>query len=199
MPTSFTKLIVILNGLVFAAMIFSGANPQNFDGQTLINFGANFTPATLGGQPWRLLTYQFVHGDIWHIFLNMFCLWNLGQLAEQIYGEVKFLVLYIVTGIGAGIASLLLHPVTLSVGASGAIFGIAGVLITTLKFRKLPIPDYVAQHYFHSVLRFAGMNLVIGFALPFVDNSAHIGGVLTGLALGFIMPLGGRVSRPDDF
>lgn len=199
MFNSYTKLIVILNVLVFAAMVATGASPMNFDGQTLVNFGANFTPATLGGQPWRLLTYMFVHGDLMHIALNMWCLWNLGLLAEQVFGEIKFLIIYVVTGVGAGIASLLLHPVTLSVGASGAVFGIAGALITVLKFRKLPIPDYVTSQYLSSILRFAGMNLVIGFALPRIDNSAHIGGVLTGLLMGLVMPLGGRVSRPDDF
>jgi len=199
MFNSVTKLIVTLNVLVFVAMVAGGGNPIGFDGETLVRFGANFTPYTVGPQPWRLITYMFEHGSFMHIALNMWCLWNLGALAEQIYGDLKYLMIYFVTGVGAGIASLLLRPVTLSVGASGAIMGIAGALIATLYWRKVPYPDFAVKQYLSSILRFAGLNLVIGFALPGVDNWAHIGGVVTGLACGLVFPLGGRVTRPDDY
>ncbi len=194
-----TKLLVTLNVLVFVAMVATGGSPTNFDGETLLRFGANYGPATMGGEPWRLFTYMFEHGGILHIALNMWCLWNLGPLAEQIFGEMKVLVLYVVTGLGAGLTSLLVHPGGLSVGASGAIFGIAGALIAALYWRKLPVPEYVTKQYLSSILRFAGINLVLGYFMARTDNSAHVGGILAGLACGLILPLSRQANRPDNF
>ncbi len=199
MTITITKLLITLNLLVFVAMVATGSSPVNFDGETLVRFGANFGPYTADGQWWRLFTCMFVHAGIMHIALNMWCLWNLGPFAEQLFGEMKFLVLYLVTGIGASVMSLLVHPNGLSVGASGAIFGVAGALIAALYWRKIPLPDFVVKQYLNSILRFAGINLVLGFFIARTDNSAHIGGILTGLAIGLILPLNERVSRPDNY
>src|ERR1700687_782312 len=118
-----TQAIFGLNVAVFVAMLLPG-------GQEIGALGANFGPATIGGEWWRLLTSVFVHGGLLHIAFNMWCLWNLGALCESLYGRWTYPAIYLICGVGASLASAAWHPHTPSVGASGAIFGLAGALIT---------------------------------------------------------------------
>jgi membrane associated rhomboid family serine protease/Tfp pilus assembly protein PilF len=183
-----TKAIFGMNVAVFLGMLFAGVSIiDNPSGQDLVHWGANFGPLTLNGQWWRLLTYMFEHGSLIHIALNMWCLWNLGLMAESLYGSWTFGVIYILCGITGGLGSLWWHPTVPSVGASGAIFGIAGALISAFSLGEFSLPRDAIRGTLRSVVTFVGYNLVFGAALSGIDNAAHIGGLVGGLAVGALI------------
>jgi len=186
-----TRTLFGINVAVFAAMLLAGvAMLSDPDGQDLIRWGANYGPFTTAGQYWRLLTGVFVHGGLLHIAFNMWCLWDLGALAESLYGHVTFAVVYLLAGIGASLASVIWNPGVLSVGASGAIFGIAGALIASFYLGEFSLPRAAVAATLRSVVVFVGYNLVFGAMISRVDNAAHVGGLLTGLFLGALIAKG---------
>lgn len=182
-----TTAIIVVNALVFAGMILSGVSVAVPEVPQLIKWGANFGPLTLSSQPWRLLTSNYVHIGILHIALNMWCLWNLGALAEHIFDRWTYFLTYTACGIAGSITSLWWHPLGVGAGASGAIFGMAGALISALYLGRLPIPRRALQPTLKSLLSFAGYNLFFGTVIPGIDNSAHLGGLASGLILGTIL------------
>src|SRR5580693_818102 len=118
-----THVIFGANIAVFIAMALASGPSLDFAGQVMVHFGANYGPYTLTGQWWRLVTYMFLHGSLMHIGFNMWCLWDLGQLCESLYGRWTYAAIYLITGVAGGLASVGWNPMVLSVGASGAIFG----------------------------------------------------------------------------
>ncbi|HEV3038342.1 MAG TPA: rhomboid family intramembrane serine protease [Candidatus Angelobacter sp.] len=190
-----TVAFITVNVLVFLAMVLRGVSPWRPSGQQLMDWGA-LAPLALGDQWWRLFTSMFLHIGFIHLALNMWCLWNLGLLAESLLGRWTYLASYLATGVGAALLSLAVKPLQLSAGASGAVFGLAGVLITSLYFAKLAIPRSALQSTIRSVALFAFYNLIIGFSIPAINNTAHLGGLVTGLIIGLAMaPI---LSRPKD-
>ena len=197
-----TYLLLAINILVFLWMTLHGVSLKNPTSGQLLHYGANSPVLVLEGQWYRLLTATFVHIGIIHIATNMWCLWNLGLLGEPLLGPIGMVAVYVLTGIAGNLVSVAWDvgfartPEELwqavGAGASGAVFGIAGILIVLLSNRKLPIPWSELKRLRTSVMRFAGINLVIGAStiLPAlgsyvrIDNSAHLGGFLCGLALG---------------
>ena len=182
-----TVTIVGINILVFAAMVLSGVSPMNPTNAQLLRFGADFGPYTLGGQPWRILTSNYVHVGLFHILFNMWCLWDLGRLSERILGGWTYFLTYTACGIAGSLASLWIHPGAAGAGASGAIFGLAGALIAALYLGRLPYPRQMLRGLLRSLLTFAGYNLFFGAVVPAIDNSAHIGGLIMGLAIGALL------------
>jgi membrane associated rhomboid family serine protease len=180
---SATHVIVGINVAVFIGMVFSGASPLNPTREALLRWGANWGPLSLGAQPWRMLTSNYVHIGIIHLAFNMWCLWNLGQLAERVLGRLNYVVLYTFCGLAGSLASLWWHPMTVGAGASGAIFGLAGAAIAVFYLGHLPIAKVAIQGTMRSLLTFVGYNLFFGLT-PGIDNSAHIGGLVAGLAMG---------------
>lgn len=136
----------------------------------------------LAGEYWRLITPVFLHAGIFHIFMNSYILYALGPNLEQAFGSVRFVLMYLAAGFLATSASFALPPEVRSLGASGAVFGMAGVLLIYLYRRRRS--TFIAQ-YLRSILVFIGINLVFGFLWPGIDNVAHIGGLLGGIILGF--------------
>lgn len=191
-----TAALVGVNVLVFLMMGFSGVSwvaPTTLD---VIRFGGDFGPLTVSGQYWRMLTANFVHIGIVHIGLNMWVLWGLGQLTEIFFPPFDYVMLYLTTGIGCSALSLLIHPTIVSAGASGAIFGIAGAMLTAIRWGNLPLNPKASDALFKGVLRFAGINLLIGLMLyKIVDNAGHIGGLLFGLLAGYV--LGKHLDRSE--
>jgi rhomboid protease GluP len=180
-------VLVGINSLVFVAMVLWHVPPLQPTSQQLLPWGANYGPLTLDHQWWRLLTATFVHIGIVHLALNMWCLWNLGVLAEHLYGWRVFLPLYLLTGIAASIASVVGNPLVVSAGASGAIFGLAGALIATLWLGKLPAPRSTLRTGLASLIVFAAYTVTYGFVKPGIDNRAHLGGLASGLLLGAVL------------
>src|SRR5580658_3593361 len=179
-----TQAILGINVAVFAAMLLAGVSPMDPTGQQLVDWGANSGFYTIHDQWWRLLTCVFVHIGIMHIALNMWCLWGLGRLAESVYDRWTFGAVYLITGLGASVASIAWNPVGVSAGASGAIFGIAGALIAAFYLGEFSLPKTVVSGLLTAVLKFAGYNLVLGAFLGHTDNAAHVGGLVSGLILG---------------
>ena len=180
---SATHIVVGLNVLVFVAMVVSGASPLNPSREQLLRWGANWGPLSLGTQPWRMLTSNYVHIGIIHLGFNMWCLWNLGQLAERVLGRLNYVILYTFCGLAGSLTSLWWHPMTVGAGASGAIFGLAGAAIAVFYLGHLPIAKAAIQGTMRSLLTFVGYNLLFGLT-PGIDNSAHIGGLVAGLSMG---------------
>ena len=131
-------LVVICIG-VFALQLFFGVNPTNPTNQSLIAWGANFLPFSLGEAPWRLMTSLFLHIGFMHLLFNMFALYYFGQVAERMFGAVNFLALFLLSGVGGNLLNnfLGLHsvmagePPIISAGASGGIMGIGMALLVT--------------------------------------------------------------------
>ena len=168
-------------------MALAGSSFEEFSGQILVHFGANFGPYTLSGQWWRLVTYMFLHSGVMHIAFNMWCLWDLGALCESLYGRWTFAAIYLITGVGGGVASLGWNPNVLSVGASGAIFGLAGALVASLYLGEFSLPRAVTSGPLRSLLFFIGFNVVLGNFLGGIDNACHIGGLVSGAILGALI------------
>ncbi|KAF2081827.1 rhomboid family intramembrane serine protease [Flavobacterium sharifuzzamanii] len=157
---------------------------MSFNGQDLLNWGGNFRPFTINGQWWRLLTNIFLHGGLIHLVSNMFGLLFIGLFIEPVLGKTKYLVVYLITGILASCASIWWHEATVSIGASGAIFGLYGLFLSLLLRNVFP-PDF-SKTFLTTTLIFIGYNLIMGLAGG-IDNAAHIGGLLSGFIIGIII------------
>jgi membrane associated rhomboid family serine protease len=178
-----TTLLVGINVAVFVLMTVTGVSPISPTTELLLKWGANWGPLSLGTQPWRLLTSNYVHIGIIHLFFNMWCLFNLGALAQRVFDRWTYFLVYTASGIAGSLASLYWHPTVVGAGASGAIFGLAGALIAALYLGKLPFPKEAVRSTMKSLLLFAAYNLFFGLRTG-VDNAAHVGGLAGGLALG---------------
>lgn len=183
-----TIVLMALNILVYLIMALEGRRFLTFDSELLLNWGANSGALTSGGQWWRLLTSTFEHGGLLHIALNMWCLYNLGWLAELLFGRTRFTLLYLLCGIGGSLGSICWHGNGVSVGASGAIFGVAGALIPAMLLHHNERLRALLKGQLTSIALFVFYNLAFGAAASGIDNAAHIGGLLTGLALGVAFP-----------
>lgn len=179
-----TPIIIDLNLLIYIAMIISGLGLVSFKGSDLLNWGANFRPLTNDGEWWRLLTSTFLHGGLMHILADMYGLLFVGIFLEPLLGAKKYAFVYLLTGILASVASILWYDATVSVGASGAIFGLYGFFLACLLLKVFP-PEF-GKAFLASTLVFVGFNLLMGFTGG-IDNAAHIGGLLSGFILGLIM------------
>lgn len=191
-----TTGIIGVNALVYVAMAVSGVSPFAPTIPDLLKWGANSGVQTLATQPWRILTSNYVHIGLLHIVLNMWCLWNLGALAERIFDRWTYFLTYTTCGLAGSIVSLWWHLLGVGAGASGAIFGLAGALISALYLGHLPVHPQALKSTLKSLLSFAGYNLFFGTVVPGIDNSAHIGGLISGLILGAV--LAGHLTSPPD-
>jgi rhomboid protease GluP len=195
LATPGTYILLAINIAVFGWMVLHGVSAKDPTTAQLIQYGATNTGyIVLGHQWWRLLTATFVHVGLLHIATNMWCLWNLGLLGEPLLGPIGLVAVYLITGIAGNLLSLCSNVffrdyTSVGAGASGAVFGIAGILIVLLSNKKLPIPAFELHRLRRSVIQFAVLNLIIGIGANFtsivrIDNHAHIGGFLSGMALG---------------
>jgi len=184
-----TQVIFGINAAVFVGMVLSSSAVMDFPGGTLVHWGANVGAITFSGEWWRLLTNVFLHGGLMHIAFNMWALWNLGELCEALYGRWTFTAIYLICGLGASITSAAWHPYGPSVGASGAIFGLAGALIAAFKLGEFSVPRSALSGTLRSLGAFVVYNLIFGF-LPGIDMAAHVGGLITGLIVGALIAVG---------
>jgi len=182
-----TTLLVALNVLVFVAMVIGHVSPWWPTSEQLIRWGADSSQEVLLKQQWwRIVTSAFVHIGAVHLVMNMWALWILGTLTEAVLGTYLYLGVYFACAIAGSLASLYWNPFSISAGASGAIMGILGAMLSVLKFAHLPIPKDVLRSTTRSLLQGAVLTLAIGI-LPLVDNAAHVGGLACGLFTGFIL------------
>lgn len=185
--TLVTPAIVAVNAVVFVLMVIDSGAIFAPDGKTLIDWGANFGPLTLDGQWRRLLTCTFVHIGLIHIGLNMWVLWDVGQLVERLTGNVGFLLLYLLSGLFGSLASVYWNSNVLSAGASGAVFGAFGGLMGFVLLRGDSIPKSILGRLRASGSSFLFYNLIFGLAIPGIDMAAHAGGFVSGFVCGLVL------------
>ncbi|MBC5774555.1 rhomboid family intramembrane serine protease [Pontibacter sp. KCTC 32443] len=182
-----TPVLLNLNLLVFVVMLLLGLNFMNPEAGQLFAIGGNYGPYTLSGQWWRLFTSTFLHGGIIHLLLNMMALVSVGRQLEQMIGRTPFLVSYILCGLAGSLLSVWWDGTRVSVGASGAIFGMFGLLLLLMALeRKLTWKEKKAM--------LGNLVLVIGINLGYgmkggIDNAAHAGGLIAGSILGAVLML----------
>ena len=177
-------ILIAVNILVFMVMVFVGLGFISFDGHDLYNWGADYRPAVIDGEWWRLLTNVFLHSGLMHLLFNMLGLFFVSIILEPIIGKIKFFSAYIVCGLFASLASIWWHPATVSVGASGAIFGLYGILTALLTTNRVNTVAKKALLISNAV--FIGINLLVGITGG-IDNAAHIGGLISGIIIGYIL------------
>jgi rhomboid protease GluP len=176
-----TGLLFMVNLAVFLAMLAEGADLWMPRADLLNQWGGVDPVAIWDGEPWRLVTGMFVHGGLIHVGFNLFVLWQVGRLLEPVMGPSRFSLVYFASGIAGFALSVLVRP-AMAVGASGAIFGLVGATMAwALVAREQPY----SRALLRALLPFVVINLAIGFALPFIDNAAHIGGLIMGFILGY--------------
>jgi rhomboid protease GluP len=174
-----------LNILIFVLMELAGGSTSPLISEA---FGNKSNPQIDNGEVWRFVTPIFLHIGILHLAFNSYALWIVGPQVEKLYGSARFLLLYVLTGVGGVAASYWYHPYDPSAGASGAIFGLFGVLlIFSFRYRKT-VPAFFTKALGKGILLTIGINLVIGYMIPQVDNAAHIGGLVSGMLLAAVVP-----------
>ncbi|MDQ1771666.1 rhomboid family intramembrane serine protease [Labilibaculum sp. A4] len=180
-----TAILIDLNLIVFVLMVFSGLNIISPTPKELLELGANRRLEVLNGEYWRLFTSMFLHGGLMHIMMNLFGIGATCALIEPILGKWKTLIAYLLSGIGASLISIYWHEHTISVGASGAIFGMMGVMIALLVTKT----DRGFSGLYYIILGlYGGVSLLFGL-LGGIDNAAHIGGLLSGFIIGLLIIL----------
>jgi rhomboid protease GluP len=179
-----------LIAVCFAVFVFELVKGAGFDSMSAplaVQLGADFGPLTITGQWWRILTSMFLHFGIIHIASNMYCLLLLGSLAERLMGRAGYLVLYFGAGLAGGLLSLAVHPQIVSAGASGAVFGVAGGLVTYLWLKKAPLEFTTVRSQLQRLGIFIGINVIYSLQGG-IDMVAHAGGLIAGLAIGAALP-----------
>ena len=178
-----TNILIAVNLLVFLISAWISKNIFDIDIYTLIIMGAKVNSLIDKGQVWRLITCAFLHGGLIHIFFNMYALKILGPEIEYVYGKIKYLVIYLLSAIAASIFSYIFGPQSVSVGASGAIFGLFGaMLIFGIKHRK-----QMGKAYMMNILQVIFVNVIIGISSSNIDNAAHFGGLIVGALIALLL------------
>jgi rhomboid protease GluP len=194
LPTHPVMATYVLLGLIIAMYLISlvvdgrGAGlsfGDQFRAQTLLNLGALYSESVRAGEWWRLITVMFLHANLLHIFLNGFNLYALGKQLEALFGPVRYTAIFFISGLTGSVASFGLHDEIFAVGASGAIFGLVGALIGYFVRQRNQF-GFFGRYYLRSLLTTVGINFVILFFIPGVDNIAHLGGLVGGLVLGYL-------------
>ena len=177
-----TVSLIGLNAVIFAVGLLLGGGSG-----LAAEFGMQPVAIALGGEWYRLITAAFLHGGLLHIAFNMYVLWVLGPSLERVLGHARFIILYLMAALGGSVTSYVFSPInTVSVGASGAIFGVmAAILVVGRRYRQ----------DMNQVAILLAVNFAIGFLVPNVDWRAHLGGALTGAAVAAVMAYAPKQSR----
>lgn len=167
-----TPTIIAINIILYIMLYIFGDGPTI---GTLVKFGANNVELLKMGEVWRLFTYAFLHGSLIHILCNMYSLYIIGNQIETKFGKWRFILIYVISAISGGLLSAGMSN-TVSIGASGAIFGTLGALLYFGMHFRL----YFREALKSSIIPVIIINLLLGFMLPGIDNAGHIGGLVAG-------------------
>lgn len=179
-----TLTLLVLNFVIFGIEIYAGGADN---GQVLLNLGAAYGPLLRRGEYWRLVMPIFLHGGWLHILGNSYALYILGPLMERVYGYGRFATLYIASGVAGAFLSM--HFSTnISVGASGAIFGIAGAMLVTGYVHREVVPRRWGRAFGRGMIPFILLNFAWGLSVHGIDNWGHLGGLVGGAVLAFMIP-----------
>lgn len=183
-----TYILIVLNLMVFLYGVLHGNDE-------LINmFGNNYEPVQ-NGEFYRLFTCMFVHADILHILFNMIALYSIGPVVERYYGKSKFLLIYLVSGLlGSIFSGVFMTADSISIGASGAIFGLLGSICYFTYYYRATLQGILRG----SIMPVIIINLVIGFLSSSIDLSAHIGGLIGGILISMAIGIGDKHRKSDQ-
>jgi len=193
LPSTATSALVAANIILYGVTWYltqkaggsdSGSLMGGMDGRVLVRLGAKFGPLMMVGEWWRLVTAMFLHAGLLHIGMNLWCLFDLGPTVETLFSTPKFIVIYLATGIIGFLFSFFWSPMGLSVGASGAVLGLIGALIGATYHHGQLGRDFRSQLW-----RWV-MYIAIFGLISRTDNAAHLGGLVSGAALGYFIPEG---------
>jgi rhomboid protease GluP len=182
-----TPVIIGLNVFIFAIMALAGAGLAELNPAVHLQFGANYGPLTWHGQPWRLLASAFIHFGVMHIALNMYALYSGGVLAEQLFGSARFAVIYLLAAVAGSVVSGWWDDSRLSAGASGAVFGVYGAMLAYFARWPRAIPMDMLKSARSGAILLCVYSLAFGAVAGFVDNAAHVGGLLGGAISGYLL------------
>jgi membrane associated rhomboid family serine protease len=177
---SFAVVVLAVSSVVSLTVELTGQI-----GQEILSYLLLDKVLVADGEVWRLWTVTLVHGGLLHLAFNMYALWIAGPFVEQLYGRVRFLAFSLVFAAGGSLASFVFSDARFAVGASGAIFGLFGLLVAVQYVHK-PVVSRNARQFLSQMGGLIAINLVFGFVVPGIDNMAHIGGLLSGLWIGFL-------------
>lgn len=177
-----TYTLVGINVFMYLITAFLSGNIIDSNTGVLVFLGAKVNPLIDSGQYYRLITAAFLHGGLMHIGFNMYALTALGPLIESVFGRIKYLIIYFVSAISSSYLSYMFSD-SISVGASGAIFGLLGAsLVFAVKSQ-----DKVGRAFINNIMSVIVVNLIIGFSMANVDNFGHIGGLIGGFVVSLIL------------
>lgn len=176
--------------LFFLTYIFGEGS---LDSYTLFKFGAVYSPAIKLGEIWRLVTGTFLHAGIIHLFTNMYSLYLIGTQLENFVGKKKFVLIYLVSAISGSLMSSVFSE-AISVGASGAIFGLLGSMLYFGYHYRLYLGNVLKTQIVPVIL----LNLFLGFTLSGIDNAAHIGGLIGGYLATMAVGITGKSTKSDS-
>jgi membrane associated rhomboid family serine protease len=198
--SSASSLIILANGFWFLLMLVAQTRDASqhgglfaaFSGELIVRFGSGYSPYTLLGEWWRIVTPIFLHGGLMHFFFNTYVTIQLGPLVEGEYRTERFWVIYLTSGIVGSAVSQLARPVN-TVGASGAIFGLMGLLLV----HAWRLGGTTGSHIKQMLMQYAFYVVIFSFLFPNIDHWNHFGGFLAGAAMGFIVKGGEYRSRSE--
>jgi len=191
-----TRTLMLVNLLVFFAMVWHGAGLWHATTGLPLAWGANFGPATKDGEWWRLGSALFLHFGLFHLAMNLLSLWDSGRLVERIYGPMRFLAIYFSAGLLGNLFSLYVQgEQAISAGASGAIFGVYGAFISYLWLARRELDPREFRFFFGGAVLFATVAIGVGVVVDGIDNYAHGGGLFGGLLAGLVFAPATRAPR----
>lgn len=186
--TPITWTILAINLAAFVASLVYGVDWLHPSTDQLRRLGGNYAPWTTDGQLWRLAASMIIHGGVIHLVLTGVSLWSVGRFAERLVGHAGLAVAYIASGIAGAMSSAAWNPHVTSVGSSGAIFGLLGLILACFVRQRASIAPEVLRPLRRNTTLVVVANLALGFSLPTtVDNAAHVGGLAAGCLLGLIL------------
>jgi rhomboid protease GluP len=196
-PTRFAGVsmaIIVINILLFIFELSRGVSLMSPDTGDMINWGANVAALSLTGDAWRLFSSMFLHIGLIHILFNMYMLFAFGPVVERMFGSARFTLIYLWSGLFGSLVSAMYHgaqmQVVVAAGASGALMGISGAFVGHWMVSNVRGVSQEALSMRGPLAQTIGLNLVLGFINPGVDNACHMGGLISGVILGAAFSLG---------
>ena len=187
-PARLTQGIIATNVIIYIYLGYVSGNWIDFDSIFLLDHGANTASSVLNGEYWRLLSYAFLHGGLLHVAINMAILSDVGRLLEKSVGQIKYFSIYLVTAICAGLASISFNDgATISVGASGAVFGVIGASLSFFWLDHSILPRTVSKRLAFNALVLVVANIAVFKNASNIDHAAHMGGFASGAILGWFL------------
>ncbi len=185
-----SKVTFILLAIMVVYFIFMTLNGGTTSIENLVKYGAMFPPfVTEYDQYYRFITSIFIHIGAMHILFNGYALYVFGPQIERLMGPKKYLLFFVLTGIGGNIATYIFNYVSVSAGASGSLFGLFGAFL----YLVVRHPQVVTPEGKRSILQLLGINLALTFFVPSISITAHLGGLIMGFLLSFVFI---KINRP---